>query len=113
MLNLTFWLVVVFLLVLIVEMLRRKILLEKFAIVWISMALALIAGATFPEAVNTVSRMLGFQYLSNFVLFIFTIINLAIAMQISLSISRLEHQNQTLAEETALLTDRIRNLEKG
>jgi hypothetical protein len=67
------------------------------------MAVALICGALFPNLVNQFSRLLGFQFLSNFVLFIFGIINLFIAMQLSLSIGKAENQIQTLAEEIALL----------
>ena len=103
MLNFTYWLTVLTLVGSIIELLRRKVLKEKYAIVWLGMAVALICGALFPNLVNQFSRLLGFQFLSNFVLFIFGIINLFIAMQLSLSIGKAENQIQTLAEEIALL----------
>lgn len=103
MLNATYWVVVVLLLGSIIELLRRKFLREKYAIVWLAMAVALLAAAIFPENVNKLSSLLGFQYLSNFVLFFLSIINLFIAMQLSLSIGKSENQIQTLAEELALL----------
>jgi hypothetical protein len=102
-LNATYWVVVVLLLGSIIELLRRKFLREKYAIVWLAMAVALLAAAIFPENVNKLSSLLGFQYLSNFVLFFLSIINLFIAMQLSLSIGKSENQIQTLAEELALL----------
>lgn len=80
---------------------------EKFAMVWLSLALALIVGALFPDLVNEISRNLGFQYLSNFVLFVFGVLNFLIAMQLSLTISKSENQIQTLAEEVALLNSKL------
>ncbi len=107
MLNATYWVVVVLLLGSIIELLRRKFLREKYAIVWLAMAVALLAAAIFPENVNKLSSLLGFQYLSNFVLFFLSIINLFIAMQLSLSIGKSENQIQTLAEELALLKSKF------
>jgi hypothetical protein len=71
------------------------------------MAVSLLAAAIFPENVNKLSSLLGFQYLSNFVLFFLSIINLFIAMQLSLSIGKSENQIQTLAEELALLKSKF------
>ena len=107
MLNATYWVVVVLLLGSIIELLRRKFLREKYAIVWLAMAVALLAAAIFPENVNKLSSLLGFQYLSNFVLFFLSITNLFIAMQLSLSIGKSENQIQTLAEELALLKSKF------
>ena len=103
MLNTTYWIIVALLIGSIVELLRRKVLKEKYAIVWLFMGISLIFGALFPNLINELSKYLGFQYLSNFVLFIFGVINLFIAMQLSLSIGKTENQIQTLAEEIALI----------
>jgi hypothetical protein len=107
MLNATYWVVVVLLLISIVELLRRKVLREKYAVVWLAIATLLILGAIFPEKVNYLSYRLGFQYLSNFVLFIFMIINLFISMQLSLSVGKAENQVQSLAEEVAILRSKL------
>jgi hypothetical protein len=107
MLNATFWIVVVFLLFTIIELLHRKALREKYAIVWLLMGLGLILGSLSPKLMNKVSQVLGFQYLSNFVLFLFGILNLLIAMQLSLYLSKAENQIQTLAEEVALLNSKV------
>jgi hypothetical protein len=107
MLNVTYWIVVILLLGSIIELLRRKFLREKYAIVWLTMAITLLVAAIFPEAVNRLSSILGFQFLSNFVLFFLSIINLFIAMQLSLSIGKSEDQIQTLAEELAILKSKL------
>jgi hypothetical protein len=109
MLNATYWIVVVVLLLSIVQLLHRKALREKYAVVWLLMGLALIFGAISPDFMNVISQQLGFQYLSNFVLFIFGILNLLISMQLSLNLSKTEGQIQTLAEEVALLNSNRQN----
>ncbi len=108
MLNLTFWLVVLAIILTIFELLRRKVLLEKFAVVWIFLGAMIVTGAIFPQYVNEISKFLGFQYLSNFVLFFFALINLFIIMQLSLALSRAENQIKTLAEELALIKSKIK-----
>lgn len=107
MLNTTYWIVVILLLISIVELLRRKVLREKYAVVWLGLATLLILGAIYPEKVNQLSRAIGFQYLSNFVLFIFIILNIFISMQLSLSIGKAENQIQSLAEEIAIINAKL------
>ena len=107
MLTTTYWLVDFLLLFSIFELLRRKVLKEKYAVVWLGLAFLLILGAIFPERVNQLSRELGFQYLSNFVLFFLIVINLFTAMQLSLSVGKAENQVQSLAEEIAILRSKV------
>ena len=109
MLNTTYWVIVLLLIVSIFELLRRKVLREKYATVWLMMALIIVAGSLFPNIVNEISKKLGFQYLSNFVLFFFAIINMLIAMQLSMSIGKAENQIQNLAEEIAILNQKIKD----
>jgi hypothetical protein len=103
MLNATYWIVLVLLIFSIFELLRRNVLREKYAVVWIGLGLMLILGAFFPSKVNQLSYWLGFQYLSNFVLFFLLIINLLISMQLTLSVGKSENQIHALAEELAIL----------
>ena len=107
MLTTTYWLVDLLLLFSIFELLRRKVLKEKYAVVWLGLAFILILGAIFPERINQLSLKLGFQYLSNFVLFFLIVINLFIAMQLSLSVGKVENQVQSLAEEIAILKSKV------
>lgn len=88
-------------------MLRRKTLREKYAIVWLGMAGAILVSAAFNNLLNQISRFLGFQFLSNFVLLLFGLVNLIVAMHLSVVVGKTEDQNQTLAEEVALLKAKI------
>ncbi len=104
-----FWIALSLILFSIFELLRRKFIREKYAIVWLALGFMLILGAIFPDQVNKVSQFLGFQVLSNFVLFIFALVNLFIIMQLSFGLGKTESQIQTLAEELALLKSIIKN----
>lgn len=99
--------IVLTLIVLILELLRRKVIREKYAFVWLILAVLISFGALFPNLINEISKSLGFQYLSNFVLLFFGITNFLIAMQLSLSIGKAEIQIQTLAGEIALLNSKL------
>jgi len=113
MLNTFFWITVVIVIVSIFEMIRRKAIREKYAFVWLLIASLIALGAIFPNFVNRLSLFLGFQYLSNFVLFFFSIINLLLIMQLTLSLGKNEQKSQTLAEEIALINGKLDKLIKS
>jgi len=105
------WLLIGLTLAVIFELLRRKVVREKYAVVWLFFALLVILGAIFPGQLNRISQLLGFQVLSNFVLVCFGITTLFIVMQLSLALGKVEDQNQTLAEEIAIIKNRIELIE--
>lgn len=109
--NLTYWLVVFILIFSIFEMLRRNVLEEKYAIVWLFLGTTIIVGAIFPETLYKLSRFMGFQVLSNFVLFFFGLINLLIVMQLSLTLGKSEKAIQELAQEIGLLKSELEELQ--
>ncbi len=92
-------------------MLRRQVLREKYAFVWLTIAIIVVLGALNPNLLNKLSSLLGFQVFSNFILLTFGLVNLLIIMQLSISISRSENQIQSLAEELALLKSSINQSE--
>lgn len=110
MLNTTFWITTLIFLFAIFELLRRKTLKEKYAVVWLLLGLLILFGSLFPNLINKISGFLGFQFLSNFVLFIFGILNFFISMQLSLSIGKTENQIQTLAEDLAILKSKDKQI---
>lgn len=105
-LRITVGFVVLAVLIVIFEMLRRKVLREKFAIIWLTTAIVTIVASLFPYEVNRLSRILGFQTLSNFIFLILGIVNLLVLMHLSLIVGKTEDQVQTLAEEIAILKDK-------
>lgn len=109
MLSFTVAVVVLCVTLIVLELLRRRALREKYAFAWLTTISLLIFGAIFHDQVNALSKFLGFEVLSNFVIVLFGLLLLFVVMQMSLELGKLEDQNQTLAEEIALLKEQISN----
>jgi len=107
MLRVTMATLVVLILLITFELLRRRALREKYAFVWIMTALLLIFGSLFPNLMIRISTELGFITFSNFVIVLFGVILLFITMQLSLELGKVEDQSQRLAEEVALLKNKL------
>ena len=97
---------------LIFEMLRRRALREKYAVVWLLTGLFIIVSGFFPNLVVSLSNSLGFNVPSNFVFSLAGLVMLIVIMHMSLEIGTLEDKVQTLAEESALMRKRIDDNEK-
>jgi hypothetical protein len=97
---------------LIFEMLRRRALREKYAVVWLFTGLFIIVSGFFPNLVVSLSYSLGFNVPSNFVFSLAGLVMLIVIMHMSLEIGTLEDKVQTLAEESALMGKRIDDNEK-
>jgi hypothetical protein len=98
-------------LILTIELLRRRQLSEKFAVLWIVISVAAMFFALFPEALLWISRTLGFQVPANLLFAVAALVLLAVSMQLSLEVGRLGDRAQRLAEEVGLLRLRVEELE--
>ena len=97
-------------LVVTVELLRRRKLREKYAALWLTVSVVTLFLAIFPEPLFHVSDWLGFGLPSNLVFFAGGTVLLVISMQLSSETGRLESETQRLAEEHALLQLEVREL---
>ena len=88
--------------VIVVELLRRSFLREKYAVFWALIAIIFLLFAIFPAAPSKISAMLGFETTSNFILALVIGMLMLVVMQLSLEVGKLEGKIQTLAEESAL-----------
>lgn len=95
------------------ELLRRRRLREKYAVLWISLAVVVIFFGAFPGLLYWFSKLVGIATPLNLVFFLAGLVLLVVSVQLSAEISSLEHETQTLAEECALLRNRIERLEDG
>jgi hypothetical protein len=95
------------------ELLRRRRLREKYAGLWIVVALLVLVGAVFPGIAEWMSAIVGITTPVNLVFFLGLLVLLVVCVQISAEVSELEHENQTLAEESALLRLRVERLERA
>ncbi|HEY0645082.1 MAG TPA: DUF2304 domain-containing protein [Nocardioides sp.] len=97
-------------LVVLFEMLRRQRLREKYALIWVVVALSTVLLVIFPGLLTRASDLLGVQVPANLLFFVASMLLLLLSIQFSYEIGRLEDRTRTLAEEIALLTLRLDTL---
>jgi hypothetical protein len=95
------------LLLVVLEMVRRRRLLERYALLWLLSAIILIALALWRTALVDVSRALGIRYPSNALFVIAFGAVLILLLHFSSAVSRLSDQTKTLAQRLALLEERL------
>lgn len=94
-----------------VEMLRRHMLRERFAIIWTIVAIAAVTIGLFPVTLTWATVRLGLTLPSNLLFFVATAVLLGISLQHSYELGKAEDHARSLAEELALLRLRIDELE--
>jgi hypothetical protein len=90
-------------LVFLFEMLRRRQLREKYALLWVGVALVTIVLALVPGTLTWASDLVGVEVPANLLFFLASMLLLLVSIQHSYELGRLEERNRTLAEEVALL----------
>ena len=88
---------------LVVEMLRRKKLREKYAALWLIVGVATLVLAAFPRMLNIVAEFVGVQLPSNLLFAMSILMLLGVCLHLSWEISVVEDETRTLAEEVAIL----------
>jgi hypothetical protein len=99
------------LLVGILELVRRRRLLERYAIVWLASATALLALAAWKGLLQKVSNAIGIFYAPSALFVIAFGFILILLLHFSVAVSRLAEQSKVLAQRLALLEARNRDLE--
>lgn len=99
------------LLLLVLELVRRNLLRERYALLWLATSLVGLVVGLFPNLIVQFSNWMRFQYLTAlfFLTFIFV---LALVLAFSVVLSRQSERNRRLAQEVALLQHRLRRLER-
>ena len=96
------------LLALVIELVRRRLLTEEYAFVWIACAVALLVLSVRREILHTVARRLDVHYPPALLLLIlFGFVFLA-SLHFSVVISRQRRQIERLVEEMAILSAQMR-----
>jgi len=95
------------LLVIIFELMRRRQLREKYALLWGAVAIVVVPLALFPRLLDAVSSVVGVASGVSLVLFLGLVFLLILSLHLSWEVSALEEETRTLAEEIALLRTEI------
>jgi hypothetical protein len=96
-----------------IELLRRRRLREKYAALWITVAVLVLVAVGFPHLLERAASLVGVTLPVNLVFFVALLLLLVVCVQLSAEVSTLEQETQTLAEEVALLRNRVERLERG
>jgi hypothetical protein len=87
----------------IMELLRRRQLSEKYAVLWLVVGVLLLILTIFPGMLGTVSGLVGVEVPSNLLFFTAIVFLIGVALHLSWELSRLEDETRKLAEDLAIL----------
>ncbi len=94
----------------ILDLLRRGVLKEKYAVLWLLFAGAALFFALVPQVLEWISFRLGVSQPVNLLFFVTIVMLVMVSVQLSYELSRHEARIRRLAEEIALLDRRITDL---
>jgi hypothetical protein len=97
----------------ILELIRRKHLMERYAILWLTLGVTLLALAAWKGLLTTLSHAAGIYYPPAALFAVAFVFVLALLLHFSIVLSRLSDQNKILAQRVALLQQRLERQESG
>jgi hypothetical protein len=101
------------LLVGVLELGRRRRLLERYALVWLFSSFVLLALAVWRGALDRIAEQIGVAYPPNALFIVAFGFVLWMLLHFSVAVSRLSDQSKVLAQRLALLEERMRRQEAG
>lgn len=99
--------------VLLFFLLRTRRIREKYAGIWIALALAVVVLAVFPGLAVWIAGVVGVATPVNLLFAVAFVVLLAVCIQLSSEVSNLEEETRVLAEEVALLRLDVRTLREA
>jgi hypothetical protein len=96
----------------VLEMVRRRRLMERYALLWMLATVVLIVLAVWRNGLAHVSRAFGIIYAPNALFFVAFGFVLLLLLHFSSAVSRLSDQTKVLAQRLALLEERVRHAEQ-
>jgi hypothetical protein len=100
------------LLIVILEMVRRRRLLERYALLWMFSALVILALAIWRNALEQVAKAVGIYSPPNALFFIALGFVLLLLLHFSSAVSRLSDQSKVLAQRQAIIEHQLRRLKE-
>jgi hypothetical protein len=100
------------LLLVVLELVRRRRLLERYALLWLFSALVVLALAVWRDGLAKLASTIGIAYPPNALFFIAFAFVLALLLHFSAAVSRLADQSKVLAQRVGLLEQRLQAAEE-
>ncbi len=85
------------------ELLRRRQVKEKYAVLWLGVGMAMLILAIFPGLLDLVANGIGVKSGPNLLFLVTGLVLLLVCVHLSWEVSRLEDRSRGLAEELGLL----------
>jgi hypothetical protein len=101
----------VVLLLVVLELVRRRRLTEEYSFLWILAAVALLILSARREMLHAVARWLGVQYPPMILVMVLIVMVFVASLCFSVIVSRQRQQIERLIEETAILSAELRDLQ--
>ena len=98
--------------VFVIDLLRRGVLREKYAVLWLFFSGAALMLAIFPAVLVWLTGVLGVAEPVNLLFFVTIVLLVLVSIQLSYELSRHEARIRRLAEEVALLQEEINRQRK-
>ena len=104
-------LVSLILLLVTVQLIRKRKLREEYALLWLLASVTILVLSIFGGIVGSLARFLNIAYSPTLPLVAGILFSLAVLLSLSVALSNQANQNRDLAQEMALLEFRLRQLE--
>jgi hypothetical protein len=92
----------------VLELVRRRRLVERYALLWMSAAVALLVLAVWRGALNLLADLLGIAFPPNALFLVAFGVVLILLLHFSIATSRLSEETKILAQEIARLDEELR-----
>jgi hypothetical protein len=99
------------LLLVVLDLVRRRRLLERYALLWLGAALVILGLAAWSQALSRLARALGILSAPNALFFVAVGFIVLLLLHFSAAVSRLNDQSKVLAQRLALMEQRMRQIE--
>jgi hypothetical protein len=101
------------LLLLVLELVRRRALMERYALLWLFSSLVILGLALWEDALTVLARQVGIVSAPNALFFVAVGFILLLLLHFSAAMSRLSDQSKVLAQRHALLEQRLVEMERA
>lgn len=91
----------------VLELVRRRRLMERYALLWLLSALVILALSSWPGALHQISSAIGIFYPPTALFVVAFAFVLLLLLHFSTAVSRLSDQTKVLAQRLALLEERL------
>ena len=110
--HITFLIVLTILLLVVLELVRRRKFREEYSLLWIATVVVMLILSVWTGSLKLIANAMGIQLPSNALFVIGSMFILVILLHFSAVISSFKTKNQELARRSALLELRLEQLEK-